>query len=604
MRKRGGADKGAKAARGDGGATAVEPLTRDDLRSELRTFAEDTLQPALAEITEQLRWQMRMVSDGARNGPTTPSRGQEGAIKEMWSTVPARSGTVSCESDEMVLETTPSEPMRRGPYFGTFGDTGSRSQSHSWLQRRPLNAAVAESADTSRSLRRQILRQKTKPKYSEQSHWGSYSPMLSEPTSSPRSEVESEEVPERCCICQQAEVVVLHTAFEPITGIMVLLNSVVLGFETEFQATHPMGEHLPLPMQILEAIFCIVFTSELILRLLAFGPHFFIMEGWMWNVFDMFIVLIQLVDRATVMLVTFKLPVSVTLFRMLRLIRIVRITRLVKLLNLFEELRTILTSMLQSLGALGWAFLLLILVIYTFSVLFMQILIEMRKFHDDDRLQYWFGSLTRTILTMYEAILGGVSWDEVVTPLIECVGPGMGVVFCTYIALSLFAMMNLATGIFVDKAMQVAREDKDVTLASSMTTLFFGDYGNPQPITEEVFQEKLNSAVMQEFMKSLDIDSKEGVRLFSLLDFDSSGTVDPRELVSGCLRLRGPAKALDLAVITNEMSRMRSQHHAIETRLEWICEVLDRTGGSSTPAASLARRGSTMNTSELGSFNK
>lgn len=588
------------------GGRDVVPLTRDDLRSELKTFAADTLQPALAEITKQLYWQMHTAGDidGARRAASATSSWLDGAngVEDHWSL--RHTSPMSMESDEDDLRVHGMDPMptanlRRGPYFGAYRDRRTRSQAHSWLQHRPLTAAFSENVDMGRSLRRQTR------KYSES--WASYSPMLNEaPTPSPRSEAATEHGQDSMSICAQAEAIVKHTAFEPITGIMVLLNSLVLGFETEFQATHSSGEHLPLPMQILEGISCVVFTSELILRVLAFGLHFFTMEGWMWNVFDMFIVLIQLLDRAMLMLVTFKLPVSVTMFRMLRLIRIVRITRLVKLLNLFEELRTILTSMLQSLGALGWAFLLLILVIYTFSVLFMQILIEMRKFHDDDddRLQYWFGSLTRTILTMYEAILGGVSWDEVVTPLMESVGPVMGVVFCTYIALSLFAMMNLATGIFVDKAIMVAREDKDFSLATSMTSLFFGEHGKEQPITEEVFQEKLASNVMQEFMKSIDIDSKEGDKLFSLLDLDCTGTLDPRELVSGILRLRGPAKALDLAVITNEISRMRSQHHAIETRLERMCEVLERGGGSSAGTASFAKRGSASQSSgELGALN-
>merc|ERR1712151_115508 len=47
--------------------------------------------------------------------------------------------------------------------------------------------------------------------------------------------------------------------------------------------------------------------------------------------------------------------------------------------------------------------------------------------------------------------------------------------------------------------------------------------------------------------------------LFKLLDVDGSGTIDPEEMVTGCTRLKGIAKAFDVAVIRHEQKRIRTR---------------------------------------------
>merc|ERR1719389_709403 len=111
--------------------------------------------------------------------------------------------------------------------------------------------------------------------------------------------------------------------------------------------------------------------------------------------------------------------------------------------------------------ALFWTLSLLMMVIYIFSVFFTQVVLDVYKTKNSEHLEYWYGRLPRTILTMFEVIVGGVSWDEVVEPLIEDISPWMGVVLCLYISFCVFAMMNMATGVFVEKATRMAQEDKD-----------------------------------------------------------------------------------------------------------------------------------------------
>merc|ERR1712113_1228347 len=102
---------------------------------------------------------------------------------------------------------------------------------------------------------------------------------------------------------------------------------------------------------------------------------------------------------------------------------------------------------------------------------------------------------------------------------------------------------------FVEKAMRSAHETKDNYLVSNISDLFLscdseGEDINSQ-ITLEEFKARMNRIEMQEYFKAIDLDPSESMGIFSLLDVDGSGSVDREEIVHGCLRLRGSAKALE-----------------------------------------------------------
>jgi hypothetical protein len=76
-------------------------------------------------------------------------------------------------------------------------------------------------------------------------------------------------------------------------------------------------------------------------------------------------------------------------------------------------------------------------------------------------------------------------------------------------------------------------------------------------MTWDDFNSKLSRPEMKTYFKAIDLDPSEARGLFRLLDLDGSGTVNAEEFLNGCLRLRGPAKALDLSLIMLEMCRMQ-----------------------------------------------
>merc|ERR1719223_1055502 len=121
-------------------------------------------------------------------------------------------------------------------------------------------------------------------------------------------------------------------------------------------------------------------------------------------------------------------------------------------------------------------------------------------------------------------------------------------------------MMNVVTGVFVESVVENAKREKDLFLVNNVRELFQELDGGLQAVMSwEIFQGQLDKPQMQEAFKAINVDPSEALGLFRLMDIDGSGEVGAEEFLSGCLRLRGPAKALDLALLIREVRRF-SQH--------------------------------------------
>merc|ERR1711933_293659 len=101
-----------------------------------------------------------------------------------------------------------------------------------------------------------------------------------------------------------------------------------VGVQTDWMARN-LKEVPPVPFQVLEWIFGIVFTVELAVRLFAHGWHFFYKPeiGWMgWNLFDLTIVILQWLE-ILLELMAAGLGLDFSLLRILRLMRVIRLAR-------------------------------------------------------------------------------------------------------------------------------------------------------------------------------------------------------------------------------------------------------------------------------------
>jgi len=388
--------------------------------------------------------------------------------------------------------------------------------------------------------------------------------------------------------------------FDNMIGSLILVNAVTIGVQTDIMARDVTDEP-PEAIQHIEKIFLLAFSCELSLRLYVFGRGFFHSGDLYWNWFDFIVVTLQLMEE--LLLVIAKLsdqdasgqssasdsPAAPTkMLRVLRILRLMRILRVMRILRLISELRTIVSSIAGSMQSLGWTIVLLTLFIYIVAVYLTQSvndhMVELTRDQTswEQDLRLYFGSLPRSTLSLYQAMSGGLDWDTLASPLIN-MNWLVGFALVAYIAFAILALMNVVTGVFVQTALQSAKNEEDKFLTDQIVRLFKDNVSKkrvsvmlPNSGTDgetfeesDVFAGRINWEAVNEALtdpnsakewKAIDVNPEEAKYLFNLLDIEQAGEVSFEEFLSGCLRLHGGAKAVDLLTVMQELRSFFVKH--------------------------------------------
>jgi len=428
---------------------------------------------------------------------------------------------------------------------------------------------------------------------------GSESPHTKEapetPDSKPAVEEASPESMQGCrrWVCKTVQ----HQYFDYTFGALILLNAVSIGVQTEHMA-HSQEEDPPLAFQICDSIFCVLFTLELGLRLVAYRLRFFCMTGWRWNWFDAVLVTMQVFEEITMIVARVSLTDSDTegggnlsFLRVLRILRLVRVVRLARVLRLVRQLRTLVTSIGASLQSLAWTVMLIVFIIYVVGIYFTQLVTNERigataAELDSQNMQMmarYFGTLERSCLSLFQSISGGVSWEIILSPLVEDVSWLVAPLFTLYIAFSLLAMMNVVTGVFVESALQSSAEDKEEFFASQLLELIMQHGENDDGyLWAHVLEGMVANPETAQRLAALDIKKAEALNLFKLIDIEKTGGIPINSFIMGCLRLRGAARSIDVATMMFEQKRFLKEWQAHAAYMEGLIHRLSHPGGDGT----------------------
>ena len=155
---------------------------------------------------------------------------------------------------------------------------------------------------------------------------------------------------------------------------------------------------------------------------MALEWSFFNGPEWKWNLFDTLIVILC-VGEMFLIAMGFN-PSFLRILRLVRVIRSVRMLRLMRFTSLIQRLRMLSVAIMNCSSMLMWAVAILIVVMFSFSVVFINAVSQYISDAGDtdenvESLRLFFGSLPMAVLTLFMAVSGGIDWWDVVKLLID-----------------------------------------------------------------------------------------------------------------------------------------------------------------------------------------
>merc|ERR1712213_304850 len=125
-------------------------------------------------------------------------------------------------------------------------------------------------------------------------------------------------------------------------------------------------------------------------------------------------------------------------------------------------------SIIQSLVSLSWALVLLVTIMYIFTICFMLAVngyLREQTFDPNSEmvrdLKRWYGSVPTTMYSLLLAISGGVDWMDVVQPLAK-ISTVYQVLFAFYVLFVIIGVLNVLTSVFVQRASELVKLDRDL----------------------------------------------------------------------------------------------------------------------------------------------
>lgn len=298
--------------------------------------------------------------------------------------------------------------------------------------------------------------------------------------------------------------VVEHPRFTGFVTGVICLAGLMVGLQTSGEIEDAIGNVL----SVVDSMILAVFTTEVILKLVAEG-----LQPWMyfksaWNTFD-FIIVVGSFTRGKGSMLT-----------MLRLLRLLRLLRVLKLVRAFPQLQVIVSALMKGVSSIGYIGLILMLCFYVFGI------IGNVLFANND--PYHFQYLHFAMVSLFQcATMDG--WSDVLyinyygcdnygydgyrALGYTCTNEPRGVLaiayFCCFIVIGGMVLITLFIGVVTTSMEEATQEMED----------------------EKELLRRIENLRVRKNVDQVAIDSY--MQVFRMLDLDNSGSVEEAELRIG-----------------------------------------------------------------------
>jgi Ca2+-binding EF-hand superfamily protein len=374
--------------------------------------------------------------------------------------------------------------------------------------------------------------------------------------------------------------VITDPIFEWVCAVVIITNAVTIGITAEDSIQwavkypgRPFDNMRPV-IVIMNRMYLSFYLIELLLKLWVWRCEFFIGKNARWNLFDFLLVLTGVYDFLTEV-TSLGTGMNMTWLRVLRIVKTLKLLRVIRVMRFFQQLRLIVSSITGSMATLGWSILMLAIMMYMFALCFLNSVTAYLNEHTreeidsqvyDDVVEFW-SSVVQSMMTLFWAVTGGNDW----APLAHAIKEADAFFYCLfffYIAFAAFAVLNVLTGMFVDTAMKVAQQDQENVAEELLNRPQIKEFRHfveqnpdvtPGFISRSFLEQQMDSLVVQNFYKVLEITEEDFKRVFAMLDSEKTGVIDLDEFIKGCCHANGGVSGLDMVFLNNEIKHVGKQ---------------------------------------------
>lgn len=376
--------------------------------------------------------------------------------------------------------------------------------------------------------------------------------------------------------------------FSTLCLLVILANAFLIIIVSDYELGH-LGEAIPEHYERLELGLTVFYAFELTLKIMVHRMYFFVNEDWRWNIFDFSLVIFSVIEIAISSVLESNIDESgdaslnLGFLRLLRLTKLAKVLRVFRTLKFFTELRLMLDCVLGSFLQIFWCLAMIVFVLYVFSLLIVQGIVDLLISEGDSLadadvrlLEYYYPSVGGALLTLFQSTTAGLDWRDAFEALQKGSDGGLflSLVFLVYISIFTISIWNIVTSTFVEKAMKLAKPDLDsMLLEQSMRDLkdteelenLFRPYATTnaegeEEISLEDLQDAADEAEFLLYLSVRGIDVKNVKLFFYMLgSMHKNSVVDLKSLVKACVRMKGFATSIDLQSVSFEAKLMHSQ---------------------------------------------
>ncbi|CAK8999894.1 unnamed protein product [Durusdinium trenchii] len=183
---------------------------------------------------------------------------------------------------------------------------------------------------------------------------------------------------EESCLSSYCREFIDSSIFTYVITLMIFLHVILMGIEADLYKEHNGAEGIPSWIGISNLVLTSFFLCELLLKFIALGcREFWCGRDWAWNGFDAAVISLSVVDVVLALWFTTAAGTGqVRVFRMIRILRYLRSIRVVRLFRYISALQVLTLSIIGTMSSLAWTLLLLILIIYSYSVVLTELVVE------------------------------------------------------------------------------------------------------------------------------------------------------------------------------------------------------------------------------------